>query len=499
MKKHLLELIIFFAGIITMAFELSGARILGPYFGTSIFIWTSLIGIIMGSLSLGYWAGGQISVRRTDLKMLSVLLLIGGGFIFITAFGHDYILKRVVKYIPDFRLQVVMSSVFLFGPASFFLGAVLPYAVKLKINTVESSGLAVGRLYALSTIGSIVGTFLAGFVLLPSFGFLNIMYFLTGILLMFSFWIFFISNTKIYLAITIVSSFLLASVWIKSYTKEVNYIDKDTQYNRVFIYNTTDKSTGRPIKMLAVNNEHSSAKFLDGDGLVFEVLKYYHLVSHFNPGFKSSLMIGGSGYAFPKDYLKKYPGATMDVVEIDPELTQMAYDHFDLPKDKRLRIFHEDGRTFMNKEKEKYDAIFMDAYKSMITVPYQLTTLEAIQKMHDLLNDDGVILANLISTLSPKNNAFLRAELATYKSVFPHVYLFAVQYPNPTEKEKEYFQNFMLVGLKSGVKPALNSKDEQLNKYLSHLVKIKIDDDLPILTDDYAPVEYYTSKALNKY
>lgn len=481
-----------------MAFELSGSRILGPYFGTSIFIWTSLIGIIMGSLSLGYWAGGQISVRRTDLKMLSVLLLIGGGFIFITAFGHDYILKRVVKYIPDFRLQVVLSSVFLFGPASLFLGAVLPYAIKLKINTVESSGLAVGRLYALSTIGSIVGTFLSGFVLLPFFGFLNIMYFLTGILLMFSFWIFFISNTKIFLAITIVSSFLLASVWIKSYTKEVNYIDKDTQYNRVFIYNTTDKPTGRPIKMLAINNEHSSAMFLDGDGLVFEVLKYYHLVEHFNPEFKSSLMIGGSGYAFPKAYLDKYPEATMDVVEIDPELTSMAYEHFELPHDPRLQIFHEDGRTFINREKNKYDAFFMDAYKSMITVPFQLTTKEAIEKIYDILNDDGVVLANLISTLSHKNNAFLRAELATYKSVFPQVYLFAVQYPNPDKKEKEYFQNFMLVGLKSDIKPSLNSEDEEINKFLTHLVKINIEEDLPILTDDFAPVEYYTSKALDK-
>jgi spermidine synthase len=499
MKKYQLELIIFFAGVITMAFELAGSRILGPYFGASIFIWTSLIGIIMGSLSLGYWAGGQLSVKRSDLQMLSVLLLIGGFLIFITAFGHDYILKRVVKYIPDFRVQVVMSAALLFGPASIFMGAVLPYSVKLKINTVESSGLAVGRLYALSTIGSITGTFLSGFLLLPYFGFLNIMYFLTGILLAFSFWIFFIKKTRFFLAITIFSFFLLSSVWIKSYTKEVDYIDKDTQYNRIFIYNTSDKATGRPVKMLAVNNEHSSAMFLDGDGLVFEVLKYYHLIKHFNPGFQSSLMIGGSGYAFPKDYLSKYPEATMDVVEIDPELTNMAYRYFELPHDPRLRIFHEDGRTFINREENKYDAFFMDAYKSMITVPFQLTTKEAIQKIYNILNDDGVVLANLISTLSHKNNAFLRAELATYKSVFPQVYLFAVQYPNPNEKEKEHFQNFMLVGLKSGIKPPLSSENEELNKFLSHIVKINIEDDLPILTDDCAPVEYYTSKALDKY
>ncbi|NOX45485.1 MAG: spermidine synthase [Chlorobi bacterium] len=498
MKKYQLELIIFFAGIITMAFELAGSRILGPYFGASIFIWTSLIGIIMGSLSVGYWFGGQVSIRRSDLKILSILLLFGAIFIFVTAFGHDYILKRVVKYIPDFRLQVVISSAVLFGPASLFMGAVLPYAVKLKINTIESSGVAVGRLYALSTIGSITGTFLSGFVLLPLFGFLNIMYALTGILLAFCLWIFFVDKTKVYLVVTLFSFVLLSSVWIKTYTKEVDYIDKDTQYNRIFVYNTTDKPTGRPVKMLAVNNEHSSAMFLDGSGLVFEVLKYYHLVKYFNPGFKHSLMIGGSGYAFPKDYLERYPEATMDVVEIDPELTSIAYTYFDLPHDPRLRIFHEDGRTFINREKNKYDAFFMDAYKSMITVPFQLTTKEAIQKIYDILNEDGVVLANLISTLSHKNNAFLRAELATYKSVFPQVYLFAVQYPNPTEKEKEHFQNFMLVGLKTGVKPSLISDNEELNEFLSHLVKINIEEDLPILTDDFAPVEYYTSMALDK-
>jgi spermidine synthase len=378
------------------------------------------------------------------------------------------------------------------------MGAVLPYAVKLKINTVESSGLAVGRLYALSTIGSITGTFLSGFVLLPLFGFLNIMYALTGILLVFCFWIFFVDKTKIYLAVTLFSFVMLSSVWIKTYTKEVDYIDKDTQYNRIFVYNTTDKPTGRPVKMLAVNNEHSSAMFLDGSGLVFEVLKYYHLVKHFNPDFKHSLMIGGSGYAFPKDYLEKYPTATMDVVEIDPELTRIAYKYFELPHDPRLRIFHEDGRTFINRGKNKYDAFFMDAYKSMITVPFQLTTKEAIQNIYDILDENGVVLANLISTLSHKNNAFLRAELATYRSVFPQVYLFAVQYPNPTEKEKEHFQNFMLVGLKTDVKPSLISDNKELNAFLSHLVKINIEEDLPILTDDFAPVEYYTSKALDK-
>ena len=207
-------------------------------------------------------------------------------------------------------------------------------------------------------------------------------------------------------------------------------------------------------------------------------------------------MIGGSGYAFPKDYLRRYQDAKIDVVEIDPGLTELAKLHFNLSDDPRLSVFHEDGRTFLNRCDKKYDAVLMDAYKSMITIPYQLTTKEAVQKIYDVLNENGAVYANIISSLNTDNNLFLRSELATYKSIFPQVYLFAVQYPNPTEEEKEYFQNFLLVGLKSSVSPDLESENTELNKYLSHLFKGNIQSDCEILTDEYAPVEFYAAKGL---
>jgi len=249
--------------------------------------------------------------------------------------------------------------------------------------------------------------------------------------------------------------------------------------------------------MLKVNDEKSSAMFTDNDdGLAFEVLKYYKLIEHFNPGFKNSLMIGGSGYAFPKYYLRNYPDAKIDVVEIDPGLTELAKLHFNLTDDPRLSVFHEDGRTFLNRCDKKYDAVLMDAYKSMITIPYQLTTKEAVQKIYDVLTENGAVYANIISSLNPDNNFFLRSELATYKSIFPQVYLFAVQYPNPTEEEKDYFQNFMLVGLKSTVTPEFNSNNEELNKYLNHLFKDNLPSDCEVLTDEYAPVEFFAAKGL---
>lgn len=497
MKKYILEIIILLAGTITMVFEIVGSRVLGPYFGASIFVWTSLIGIIMGSLSLGYWLGGKFSEKSSSFKFLSWMLLAAGLFIFLNAIGHDYVIKRIIKYVPDFRLKTVISVLILFGPASIFLGMVLPYAIKLKIETIQTSGAIIGNLYALSTIGSIIGTFLAGFILVPVFGFNNILFVLSFILIVLPLFDFIRKRKIIPLSISAVLIFSVSFFWFKKHNLELDYIDTDTQYNRVLIYNTTDQVTGRPVKMLNVNDEQSSAMYLDkDDDLVFEVLKYYRLVEHFNPNFKTSLMIGGSGYAFPKDYLNRYPWASMDVVEIDPGLTELARLHFNLPDDKRLNIFHEDGRTFINRCDSKYDAVFMDAYKSMITIPFQLTTQEAVQHIFEMLNENGAVYANVISSLDKKNNYFLRAEVATYQSIFPQVYLFPVQYPNPAEEEKSKFQNFLLVGLKSTVIPEFVSSDDLINQYLSHIYKGNLDFEEQVLTDNFAPVEYYASKAL---
>jgi spermidine synthase len=499
MKKYSLELIVFLAGAVTMIFELTGARTLGPYFGASIFIWTSLIGIVMGSLSIGYWLGGKLSVRKSNNTLLSIFLLIAGLLILISAISNIYILDRVVKYFHGFRMQTVVSSILLFGPASVFLGAILPYAVKLKTESLQTTGSTVGNLYALSTVGSIVGTFLGGFILVPEFGHSNILFSL-ALLLGISAFVLFVLIKKIIPGIISVAILILISViWIKDYTKEKSYIDVDTTYNRVIIYETTDEPTKRPVRMLLVNDERSAAMFLDkDDDLVFEVLKYYRMVEHFNPYLKTSLMIGGSGYAYPKDYLKRYPDAKMDVVEIDPGLTKLAEKYFNLPDDPRLEIYHEDGRTFLNRTDKKYDAIFMDAYKSLITIPFQLTTKEAIQNIYNSLNDEGVVYANIISSMDEETNYFLRNEYATYKSIFPQVYLFAVQYPNPTEEEKSHFQNIMLVGLKSDIVPSFSSPNEELNHYLGNKLETDFLKPPTILTDEYAPVEFFSSKVLSK-
>lgn len=492
MRKGLLEIIVFICGALVMVFELVGARILGPYIGTSLFVWTSLIGIILGSLSIGYWLGGILSDRKPSYTIFAIIILLSGIFILITAISKDFTLRFLTARFTDLRLLSILSSLILFAPGSVFLGMVSPYAVRLKLKTINTSGTTIGNLYAISTIGSIAGTFLAGFYLIPTFGNTLIVYFLSVILLLISGFLGVINKRLILFLITVIFLVINVIFYLRHLNKQTAYIDVDTMYNRVLIYNTTDHKTGRKIKMLRINDERSAAMFLDSDELVFKVLNYYNLAAHFKPDFKNTLMIGGSGYSYPKYFLSKFPDATIDVVEIDPALTELAKKHFGLKENRRLKIIHEDGRTFLNNNIRKYDVIFMDAYKSQLTIPYQLTTLEAVRLQYDALKENGVLLANIISNIRGKNNLFLLAELRTYREIFPQVFLFAVDDP----EDHDRLQNLMLVALKSDIEPSFSNLDSTLNIYLKNKVNYPFILNLPVLTDDHAPVEFYANKAI---
>lgn len=491
MKKYLLEIVVFVSGAVVMIFEIVGSRVFGPYFGTSTFVWTSLIGIILGSLSLGYYIGGKLADRNPELKKLSLIIFCASILIGISIFIKDPLLGLLQKNTENIQASLIFGALVLFSPTSILLGMVSPYAAKLKINDLSTSGSAVGNLYALSTFGSIVGTFLAGFYLIPHFGTNNLLMILVVTLILLSAVVFYDKEKVFFFFLACILMWAVDGGHFVS-GKE-NFVDVDTQYSRIWIYDQEHEKNGRRkmVRKMGINNENHSSMLIGSNQLVNEYTKYYHLVRHFVPDFQKSLIFGGAGYSFPKDYLLKYPHATIDVVEIDPGVTELAKKYFDLKDNPRMQIFHQDGRTFLNMTNEKYDAIFGDAFGSRYSVPYQMTTVEAVQKEYDVLRDGGVAIINLISTTEYENNDFLRAEYATYKKVFPQVYLFPVQ-----NHEGGALQNIMLVALKSQDAPRFSSDDEKLNEFLQHEWGEEIVQDVPILTDDYAPVDYYMSKAL---
>lgn len=491
--KFLLEIVVFASGAVVMIFEIIGARILAPYIGTSSYIWTSLIGVILGSLSLGYWLGGRMADRRPELRLLSGVLFLAATLVTVTMLVQEFFLSLLAMASVRLEMKAVAAALILFAPASVLFGFVTPYAIRLKMNAVEDSGKTVGRLYALSTVGSIMGTFVAGFVLLPFVGSIRTLYLLIAVLFLLSVLVapFKLTTKKLY-ALMLFPFAVGLNEFVRFSLAQTNDLhDFDTEYSRIRVFRSSDKSTGKPVMALTLDPYSTqSAIFLESDELVVNYTKFYHLLRHFNPSFQKTLNIGGAGYSFPKEYLKKYPGKQIDVVEIDPKMTEIARSFFRLKDDKNLRIFHEDGRIFLNQTQEKYDVILVDAFGSVYSVPFQLTTIEAVRKMSDALTENGIVILNLISAIEGEKSQFLQAEYKTYAAVFPNVVLFKT---NP-DKAVDETQNLILVASKAG-KISFASEDMEISDLLKHRYENPLDLSVPVLTDDLAPVEYYNSFA----
>lgn len=494
--KFLLESVVFTSGAVVMVYEIIGSRILAPYIGTSTYVWTSLIGVILASLSLGYWLGGRTADRKPDLRFLSGVMFAGAALLSVTILTHAFVLSIISISNLGLELKSIAAALILFAPASVLFGFVTPYAVRLKMLKIEDAGKTVGRLYALSTVGSILGTFAAGFFLLPFVGSVRTLYLLTAILFALALILapFKLSTTNVFVILLLPTAILLNEFFVYSLAKNYDLHNFDTEYSRIQVFNSTDKLTGKPIRVFQTDPRSTqSAMFLDSDELVSKYAKFYHLLRNFKPDFQNTLIIGGAGYSFPKEYLRAYPTKKIDVVEIDAQATEIARQFFRLPEKKpNLQIFHEDGRVFLNKiQAKKYDVILIDAFGSLYSIPFQLTTREAVWSINKGLTDDGVVIMNLISAVKGDGSGFLQAEYKTYAEIFPHVLIFKVN----TENSEEVSQNLILVASKSA-NISLETSDAQISDLLKNFYDKSLDISVPILTDDLAPVEYYNSRAL---
>jgi spermidine synthase len=496
MKKNnlgKLEIIVFICGACVMVLELVGARLLAPYLGTSIYVWASLIGIILGALSLGYWLGGKLADRKPEYVYLAMIISVSAVCIGLIPLFKDAVLR--ISVLGGIKAGSIMAASFLFIAPSVLLGMVSPYALRLKIKSLKTSGNTVGNLYALSTLGSISGTFLAGFYLIPKFQLTDIL-FSIGIVLVF---IAFLAHSKKLLPSIIILVLILLALPVTK-LKKLNspfLVDKDSVYNHIRIFDTKDIKK-RPIRILQLESgPHSGIYLDDADELLFDYSKFYRLGDFFNPKIKKALMIGGGGYSVPRDFLSRHPKEKIDVVEIDSEVTKLAKEYFNLKEDNRLQIFHKDGRSFLNKTQEKYDVIYNDAFNSSCSIPYELTTKEALKKMYGALNDDGALVINIISAIQGPKAEFFLSEIKTIKSVFPKVYIFPIN----NEKIKAV-QNIMVVASKNDnfdlEKKRKEAQNEEILECLDHYLgeNLTIPKHTPILTDNYAPVEYLVGKML---
>ncbi len=485
---------LFVCGAATMALEIMGSRLLAPVFGDSVFVWGSIIGVVMTSLATGYYIGGNLADKQPSFRSFSLIILAAGIFTVLIPISSPTVLELVIHSGLGDRYGPLLATTLLLAAPTTLLGMVSPYSIRLAAKNLVTVGGISGSLYSISTGGSIFGTFFTVFVLIPEFGVRSI-FFSIGIVLVAISIIGFTRMERIFvifIAATLMmpsSNVLLGTLTL--YSGDLVY-QKDTPYNSLNVVD--DAHSG--VRTLWLNSLPHSAMYLNGSSnSVFLYTDYFHIALAFNPDIRSVLFIGGGGFSAPKKFLEDYPKVTVDVVEIDPDVVKTAKQYFSVHDDPRLHIFNEDGRRFLSQSSEKYDLIVLDAY-SKTYVPFHLMTDEFFKLIDQHLNPNGVIASNLISSLVGDTSDLLRAEYKTVNQTYPKtIYLFTT-----TSNSLSQVQNIILVAQKSNnhynktelVNRALDApkRGDVLARYVATDYDSEVNtNDVPILTDDYAPAQ----------
>ena len=483
MKKYKLEIIVFLSGAIGMGLELIAARVLSPYVGSSNVVWTSIIGIILVSMSLGYWLGGKKADKEANGNVLSRLLLGSALFTSVIPLLETVVVREFAGIVSNLIFTAILCAIIVFSIPSFILAMISPFAVKMKSMQETEIGSLSGRISSLSTIGSITGTFLMGFVLIPNIGVTNINIGITILLVVMSILARDDINKKYILStislVVVMIILMFIGKWVFKLANPEILVDTDSQYSRIWVKQVNTAKT--TYKTLQVDTGLESYIDTETGEMGAMYLRYYDLFEYLNKDAKSTLMIGGAAYTYPIHYLQKYEDKTIDVVEIDEKMTQIAEEQFGLnAKDERLKIYTQDGRSYLNYSENKYDTILIDAFKGL-NAPFELTTYEALVHAKKMLNDNGIVLTNIISSLEGEDTDFIEYEYATYKAVFDDVKIFQVQDRDYTES-----QNLILVGIKGN--PQINEdKYEEYKNYLNMEIT-NFETDKKIVTDDFAPI-----------
>jgi len=482
-SKYKIYLTVFISGFVLMVFEIVGSRVLAPYLGSSSVVWTSIIGVILGFMSLGYWIGGKLADKYPTLNWLASVLVLAAISILVINLGKDFILYIVTKLSISLIAKSLLSSVILFSIPSFLLAFITPFAIRINMGGVKNSGETAGTIYAISTIGSILGTFFSGFIFIAFFGtnqilwMLSIVLFLLAANLAFSvlkkhlFWILILLFGNIYFSV-----------------KSQKYIDIDTDYSRIFI--TENKHNERDAKFISIDGYINSGMYINNPNeLIYKYTEFYDLIGFFSKNWKNAVMFGGAGYSYPKHFQNKFPNKQLDIVEIDPSLTAIAKAYFQFEPKQSTQIFHQDARYFLSNTTNKYDAVLYDVLTSNLTVPFHLTTLETFESISNIMSKEGVLIMNLLGNLNGVGSKFIQSEIKTLKQIFPQVYVF-----NAMGKDYKGITNNIIVAMKSNKSVKFPSSGYFYDKFLKTKINSIDLNEAIILTDNYAPANYLISK-----
>ncbi len=488
--RVLLQMTVFVVGAVLLGLEILGGRMLTPRFGSSIFVWGSVISVFLAGLTTGYYLGGFIADRKPYLWVMAILILISGLLTAMLSPVHIPVRDIIASADIDPRLSSLLAAFGLFFLPSVFMATTSPYAIKLAASSLATIGNTAGSMYAISTAGSILGALLTAFYLIQAIGVRSILYSLGTTLIAWAVLLLLISYLgRRRVEKRLVVGGVLAALCFSAYPAGalVTLYEKDSLYHHIIVTEDGGERTMRFDRL-----RQSALDLKDPDRMVFEYTRYLHVALAFHDDPQRALFIGLGGGSAPRRFHRDYPWLLIDVAELDPEVVNVAKRYFLFKETERMQVQAVDGRIFVNKTPHRYDMIFLDAYYAD-AIPFHLTTQEFLREAKQKLTPQGIIVANIIGSVRGSDSRLFRSMLKTLGTEFGQTYVFPVK----------GVSNIIVVATQSKErvpKQAVLVQARQLQE--QHKVHFPLEEfaqtyvtdgipheDVPVLTDDYAPVD----------
>jgi spermidine synthase len=409
-----LNVLVFFAGAGSLATEIAAARLLAPYYGASTVVWANVIGLVLASLSLGYWLGGRLADRRPDPRVLGGIVVTAAVLIAVVTFLARPLLDLSVEGLDELSAGAVIGSFFavllLFAPPVTLLGMVAPFAIRLSISAVQDAGSVAGRLYALSTIGSLLGTFLSALLTIPLIGTQRtllgsaVLIAVAGSVLL--------SRRWVLAPVALAALLALPPGAIKPQTGLLHEDESLYQYIQV-----VERGDARRLYLnegIAVHSVWRADELLTGG--VWDTFLVVPLLLDRPP--ERVAILGNAGGTTARAFGRFYPRAHVDGVELDGAVSKVGRRYFGLEDNPRLEVHTADARPFLRRSDTRYDLIFVDAYRPPY-VPFYLATREFFELARDRLAPGGAIALNVATV--PENHGLADAIARTLRSEVPQV------------------------------------------------------------------------------
>ena len=420
-RHGLLLPLAFIGGLASLGIEFAAARLLAPFFGQSLFIWGTLIGLILIYLTIGYYAGGRIADRYPDARLLFKLTAAAALLTAAIPIVSRPILSLAQTGFAQLSLGLVLgsliSAIVLFAAPVVLLGMVSPFVIRLRIQHLETAGNAAGAVYALSTLGSILGTFLPVFWLIPTYGTRPTIFILAFLLgLISAVGLVAGGRRRLYallpIVIVVLAVFSGGSIRAAAYGQRL--YETESAYNYIQVVKSGSET------QLVLNEGQAVHSVYDPTSIYThaywdDVMLARYFGSGQPPG--RVAVIGLAGGTIARELTAVEGPVPIDGVELDPKIVEVGRRYFAMTEP-NLHVTVADGRYWMATQARQYDLILVDAYRQPY-IPFYLTTREFFEQAKAHLSPDGVLAVNVGRTAT--DYRLVDALSGTLAAVFPNV------------------------------------------------------------------------------